>query len=272
MRCRNTIRWYCSRIAMALLCSFIYAQFAQAVDIHVGKMDANRILFLGNSLTYVAQDLSQTPPWTGNWGMAASAEDKDYAHLVTSHIAAANGGTRPAMQAVNIVAYGGWEQNFGPAYDVHTQLKPLLDWKADILVVELGDNVAGSLNSEARKTLFADSLNEVLRAFKDSSQPDIFVVSTWWGTVWPSAGVDGILLKACADVGGVFVDISDVFPNPVNQGGWGGHPSDAGMAAIADRVWNAMVVRSVPEPSAYGLLASGVMGAIVFSYILRVRT
>jgi hypothetical protein len=46
-----------------------------------------RILFLGNSITLHGPKADIG--WTGNWGMAASSEDKDYVHLVTSALARA---------------------------------------------------------------------------------------------------------------------------------------------------------------------------------------
>lgn len=266
MKLGDSFRLRGIRIVAVFLCSFVCAPFAQAA-IHVGNMQADRILFLGNSLTHVPP----TPEigWTGDWGMAASAQDKGYAHLVSNAVAGLNSGNQPAMQAVNIVSYGGWEQNFGPDYDVQTQLKTLLDWKANIVVVELGDNVSGSLASNAARSSFAKSFKEVLTAFKNSSQPKLFVLSTWFGTLWPTAGTDGILQQACDDVGGVFVNISDVYPNPVNQGGWGGHPSDAGMAAIADRVFGTMVAHSVPEPNIVTLLACGTMATVAYGWRKR---
>ena len=55
-----------------------------------GTLKADRILFLGNSLT-----LHGPKPeieWTGNWGMAASAQDKDFVHLLTAAIDGRTGG------------------------------------------------------------------------------------------------------------------------------------------------------------------------------------
>lgn len=252
----------CILAPATLLCAVAYAPLAYA-EVHVGTIKTDRILFLGNSLTHH----SPKPEigWTGNWGMAASAADKDYAHLVASHVAAANAGTPPAMQAVNIVAYGGWEQNYAAPYDAETQLKTLLDWQPDVLVVELGDNSSASLTSEAAKAAFAASFESVLRAFKNKNQPEIFVVSTFW----PNPTTDGLLRQACANVGGAFVDISGLYENLANQGGWGGHPSDAGMAAIADEVWGSMKTHSVPEPGTMGLLGSATISLAAFIWRKR---
>ncbi|MEI6540199.1 MAG: hypothetical protein WCO86_11845, partial [Planctomycetota bacterium] len=46
-----------------------------------GSLKADRILVLGNSLTLHGPKAEIG--WAGNWGMAASAQDKDYVHLLT---------------------------------------------------------------------------------------------------------------------------------------------------------------------------------------------
>jgi lysophospholipase L1-like esterase len=246
---------------------FVCSQLAQAASIHVGDIEANRVLFLGNSLTYHPPKDTLDPPWTGNWGMDASTADKDYAHLVTSDIAAVNGGRQPAMHADNIVYYGGWEQNYGPNYNAEIELRTLLDWQPDLLVVELGDNSSGSLTSEAAKTAFANSFGTVLTAFKNHSRPKIFVLSTFW----PNATTDGLLRQECTKASGVFVDISDLYGNPLNQGGWGGHPSDAGMAAIADKVFDSMVAHSAPEPGSLVLCGIGLLSLAVYGWRKKSR-
>jgi lysophospholipase L1-like esterase len=246
----------------ALVCGVVYAPVAYA-DVHVGNIKADRILFLGNSLTY-------HPPkpeigWSGNWGMAASEEAKDYAHLIASHVAGVNAGKQPAMLAVNIVTYGGWEQNYGPNYNVESELKTLLDWQPDVVFVQLGDNSTASLTSDEAKTAFARSFETVLAAFKNKNQPKIFVVSTFW----PTPTTDALLRQACTNVGGTFVDISGLYGNLANRGGWGGHPSDAGMAAMADTVWSSMRTHSAPESGTLSLLVCATMSLAVCAWRKR---
>lgn len=226
--------------------------------VRVGHMDASKILFLGNSLTY--HPSKPEIGWTGDWGMAASSADKDYAHLVASAVAAANDGTPPAMQAVNIYSFGMFEQNYA-TYNAPLELRTLLDWKPTVLVVELGDNSSASLTSDEAKSAFATGFEAVLAAFKAESRPEIFVLSTFW----PTPTTDVLLRQACANVGGVFVDISSLYGTAANRGGWGGHPSDAGMAAIADTVWGAMTTHSAPEPTMSGLVLCATISMALYA-------
>ena len=63
---------------------------AKQVSRYERMLDASsgtpRILFIGNSVTWHGpkEDIG----WTGDWGMAASSAEKDYAHLVLSAVRA----------------------------------------------------------------------------------------------------------------------------------------------------------------------------------------
>ena len=54
-----------------------------------------KILFLGNSITLHGPNPSIG--WTNNWGMAASAQEKDYVHVVQSAVAELTGAVPDIM-------------------------------------------------------------------------------------------------------------------------------------------------------------------------------
>ena len=83
------------------------------------------------------------------------------------------------------------------------QLKSLLDFEPDIVVVALGENVPALVTEEAR-TKFSNSFTRLLTALKNSGKPAIFVR----GCFWADKTKDDIMQKSCRAVGGVFVDIS----------------------------------------------------------------
>src|SRR5664279_2428650 len=68
------------KIMAACACLVTCGLCARADAVQLGNMQANSILFLGNSITFCPQT---TPPTQGNWwGLSATAPANDYAHLL----------------------------------------------------------------------------------------------------------------------------------------------------------------------------------------------
>ena len=198
---------------------------------------ATRILFLGNSIT-------RHPPlanigWTNDWGMAASALELDYVHVLANSLAQLTG-HKPEVLPANIADF---ERNFG-TYDVNAKLKDQFDFKADLVIVAIGENVQ-ALASEEAKTQFKTCFTTLLTALKNNGQPTLIVRSCFWA----DKTKDELIQRACAAAGGVFVDISALGKDESNyarsersftHAGVAAHPGDKGMKAIADALLNAI--------------------------------
>ncbi|MEZ5384853.1 MAG: SGNH/GDSL hydrolase family protein [Prosthecobacter sp.] len=185
----------------------------------------SKVLFLGNSIT--KHGPKADIDWSGNWGMAASAEAKDYVHLVTK------AGASPEVMVKNIAdferAYAG--------YDFAAKQKEVFDFHADLIILAIGENVPG-LKTAEDKTKLQEAVTKLLTALKGDRSPTILVRSCFWA----NAVKDEALRGACAAVNGVYVDISALgkdeknfgrFERPFKHAGVANHPGDRGMEAIA---------------------------------------
>ncbi|MBS0204262.1 MAG: SGNH/GDSL hydrolase family protein [Planctomycetes bacterium] len=203
----------------------------------LGTLPAGRVLFLGNSITLHGP--APAIGWTGNWGMAASAMDKDYVHIVTAEIAKSTG-VKPETRVRNIADFErGYE-----AFDITSQFKAEFDFKADLIIIAIGENVAEPTTETARASYQA-ALGRLISTFQQHGHPTVFARSSFW----PNASKDEILHKASADAGATFIDLSKLGHDASNaasaerkieHAGVAAHPGDKGMRAIADEIIGAI--------------------------------
>lgn len=210
---------------------------ASGQELKVGKLPVGKMLILGNSIT-----LHGPAPkigWEGNWGMAATAKEKDFVHLLSAKIAKEAGGA-PTLKVKNIADF---ERNLS-TYNVAAGLKDELALQADVVVIAIGENVA-ALNTDEAKATFRKAFTELLQALKKQGKPTIFVRSSFWA----NPAKDEILQSVCTEAGGVFVDNRKLGADEMNfarserkieHAGVGAHPGDKGMQAIADALWLAI--------------------------------
>ena len=196
-----------------------------------------RVLFLGNSIT--KHGPKADIDWSGNWGMAASAERKDYVHLVTKALAERQG-TTPEVLVQNIADF---ERSYAD-YDIAGRLREAVAFEADLVIVAIGENVP-ALKSPEDMARFQVSITKLLSILTADRQCAILVRSCFW----PNAAKDEALQKACNAVHGLYVDISELSKVEANFGrserpfkheGVANHPGDRGMAAIADAILRAL--------------------------------
>lgn len=206
-----------------------------------GKLQVRKVLFLGNSITLhgVAPQIG----WNGNWGMAASAEDKDYVHLLMSQIARSTD-NKPASLVKNIADFERGLEGF--KFDVGLRVE--LEFEADLVILAIGENASALTTGEA-KARYKKAFESLLAELKQHGQPTLIVRSCFWA----NPAKDEIMKQACADAGGIWVDMSQLGRDEANHAsserkiehaGVADHPGDKGMQAISDELWKSITQQS----------------------------
>jgi hypothetical protein len=202
----------------------------------------DRILFLGNSITLHGP--TEHSGGTGTWGMAASAQDKDYVHVVIKALSEPATADTPAFTPEAMVEnIADFEREYA-TYSMDERLKKYAEFKPTLVVLAIAENVP-ALKTEENKTQFYESVRNLLQALKKSANPAFVVRSSFW----PDKAKDTALKRAAADVDGIFVNISKLSKDEGNYArserdfknrGIANHPGDKGMKAIADAIVGAI--------------------------------
>ena len=227
---------------------------ASAAEPRLGNLKADRILFLGNSITAVPQ--RNEPVW---WGLSASTVAKDYVHLLVGALDAKTGGhltllptTAPTNHPdgsveqcdANVINIADVFERGYASYNA-AKIKKQLAWKADLVILQFGENIpAATFNA----TVFKAALKRLVADLTESSHPHIFMPSYILGA---NPAVDELKRQVCAEdpTHRVFVELGSVAKDPANMGAYG-HPSDQGMALIAKTLLQAIVAHSSTVPAA----------------------
>lgn len=193
---------------------------------------AFKVLVYGNSIA-----LHGPKPdidWTNDWGMAASAREKDFAHLVAAGLEAKRGG-KADLRIRNLAAL---ERNF--TTDIATVAQIVIDakWKPDYVVIAIGENVPDL--TAATKNAYRKFLADIGRPFASlPKKPQIVLRSPFW----QSAVKADCTAKAAADIGAVYVYAGALGHDPENRAiglfkheGVANHPGDLGMRRLADLI------------------------------------
>ncbi len=192
-------------------------------------------LALGNSITKHAK----CDYWWNECGMAASAAEKDYFHLIASRLETEYGELRAA--AYNFSA---WEITAADRAQTLLTLDSYLAVKPDLITLQLSENVTDMTDFASDFRYMLDWLSEKC--------PDsvIIVIDEFWDAV-----KSGIKKDICSEKGILFADLSEIRgvkeyqsdigaivyddsgePHTVNHMGVAGHPGDKGMQYIAESV------------------------------------
>jgi hypothetical protein len=197
------------------------------------------VLILGNSMT--KHSPAPVVGWYGNWGMAASAESKDFSHLIGAALKA-------KITPVNL---GEFELNH-TIFDLKT-LKEYFISKPDLVIVRFGENV---LQPKDFDKSFVKFLNYI-----QDEVPDAKIVIA--GTFWQNNSLNKVFSDEAQARNIPYVRLQDL-DTPKNKTSIGSymfsvegsrykvthqgvadHPGDLGMKNIADLIL--AKVNSIPK-------------------------
>ena len=238
-------------IAGAFACSGLFAedavrsQLEQISNLKDFKPKANdfRIYVIGDSITRHGANKGtiETLKWDHVAGMAASSEDKDYAHLVAARI----GQLFPDKKVKLFFGCG------GDAVSDVKSIKDLQAYQPALVIVQLGEHIPsktfGFAYDESPEKIAAD-YGTLLDAIKALPSSPLIICTGCWNPIpgikkytGRNAQIDEIQRSVGQQKGGVFVSVEKYALDPLcsGTGGSGGvkwHPNDAGHAGYAKEI------------------------------------
>lgn len=198
------------------------------------------ILFMGNSITFNLRDTAAGSEWHGDWGMAASALDKDYVHRTVARLKEKGMDVDARIGERNCVPCDGAIDEQAHAVEQLRRLRP------EYVVVQLSEH---SFEIELRSGKMTAQYKSLLRLLRDEGVPHVYCLGAW-GEKSPDDARATAIKAALWDFPEYrFLDISALSRDTLNYGdtkmfsnpfiAW--HPGDRGMdgiaSVIAEAVW-----------------------------------
>jgi len=210
--------------SLFLLCLTIILSCKKSVH----KNTFKNILIIGNSIT-------KHPPapqigWYGNWGMAASAPDSDYVHLLMRRFLEQNPNAKVKCENIANFEATYWQYNL-------SNLDSLKAFKPDLIIIRIGENVDRNTVEEHEFQRYYTSLIEYFK--KDNLNAKVVCV----GSFWKVESVENAIKSSSFETNSDYVkinsldDIQFMAWNEFSDPGVHIHPSNKGMSAIADSIW-----------------------------------
>lgn len=222
-------RW--KKIVLAVFCALIFTASTSVYGRGLSDSIPLKVMVLGNSITW--HGAKPAVGWSGNWGMAASAADKDFVHLLKSRIKGLSPQTE--FQFANIA--DSFERKFWKYNSA--DFKKFSNWHPDLIVLEIGENINDTLAVKYE-------LGKHLERFAAQISGEKSVKFCLVGSFWPNQHIDQIMKSTAAKNSWMYVDLQGLYKDrnentaiqQYQNQGVGMHPSDAGMEHIANRIWN----------------------------------
>lgn len=225
----NYMRVYGSGL---LICTLTLLFFCNPKEETIPVKTPKKVLILGNSITW--HPASPSINWLGNWGMAATAADKDFLSLLTDKIIEIN--EQNEVLGRNVYPFERGYETISL-----TEFEDLKTFKADIIVIRFGENIA---EPERAAT---PQLQVAVKDFVDylaDGRPVKVILTT---PFWSNPGVNQNFLALSEQNKWPLIPLDDLSLAQENMAlerfeniSVGSHPGDLGMERIATRIWTVL--------------------------------
>ena len=195
----------------------------------LGNVNAKtRLLVVGNSIT--RHGPLKEIGWDRDWGMAASAPDKDYVHRLYAKLTE-NG--QDVFMRIRQCAF--WERNFRNE-NILANYEEEKAFQADIVVFRLGENV-----TTEDKPYFKDALKKFIAYICLATGKTVYTTCFWKNDVVDEAIEEVAKERGEVCVNGFFAnDKTNMALGQFEHSGVAGHPSDKGMEKIAEAIFQVL--------------------------------
>lgn len=185
-----------------------------------------KVLILGNSI--VRHPPLPSIAWNNNWGMAASAIDSDFVHILIRNIKSKDSTCHVMYENIADFEkdYITWDYRKA---DTFARFKP------DLIVMRIAENVN---DQQAEENNFIKYYDSLINRIDTSAM--VFVCNGWW----KNKHVNRLIEQYATESGYPFINQSGLYsPATLALGQYENpdvqqHPNNRGMQKIAESIWN----------------------------------
>ena len=214
----------------AYLCGFVISTDEDSQD-----EDRLKVLVVGNGVTYMPS--GYMTGWTGNWGAAASAQEKDYVNQLLAKLQVKDGYENAEIMTVSSLE---WEESY-TTYSL-SKLQVGREFNPDIIIMQVGDIVDPTY---ASKYSFSAYYAQLIDFFNKSGNAAVVCCTTFVENSEIDKCVTTISRKYGYPIARLGTIASDDSNKPTYGTGEGqvenydllNYPNDKGMLAIAELLY-----------------------------------
>ena len=203
-------------------------QESDVVKFDLASGNGARIMFVGNSITL--HGYRPEIGWYGDHGMAASAEEKDYVHLLQQAVRQEH-----PQASFCICQVADWERQYLNGAATYPQYRSAQAFAADVIVIRCVENCP---KKEADPQRFREELAQLIRYLDQAGKAKVLVTTGFW-----RHPLDNALREYAAERSYPCVELGDLGEDErmkaiglFEHSGVANHPGDLGLKHIAERI------------------------------------